>query len=169
MVPEALGGDLQFVVDGDKVYAEPVGKAKLYLVTKHDPSVEPKKAGKFVMGDKFEAKYFTGTYRLHDDGRRSGKLVLEVDEDGKTVTGAYYSDKDGQKYDVTRQGRHADARDRVHRQVPAHRAGVQGHAVHRQRQGDGRHVAPGRARPRSTRRARSKILDASVATSSPFP
>jgi len=101
VVPEAVGGDLQFVVDGDKVYAQPVGKAKLYLVTKHDPSVEPKKAGKFVMGDKFEPKYFNGTFRLHDDGRRSARLVLKVDEDNKTVTGSYYSDKDGQKYDVT--------------------------------------------------------------------
>jgi hypothetical protein len=101
VVPEALGGDLRFIVDGDKIYTRPVGKAKLYLVTKHDPSVEPKKAGKFVMGDKFEPKYFTGTFRLHDDGRRSARLVLKVDEDNKTVTGSYYSDKDGQKYDVT--------------------------------------------------------------------
>jgi len=101
VVPEALGGDLRFVVDGEKVYTEPVGKAKLYLVTKHDPSVEPKKAGKFVMGEKFEPKYFTGTFRLNDDGRRAGKLVLAVDEDNKTVTGSYYSDKDGQKYEVT--------------------------------------------------------------------
>ena len=99
VVPEALGGDLRFVVDGDKVYAEPVGKAKLYLVTKHDPAVVPKKAGKFVMGNKFDPKYFAGAFKLHDDGRRSGKLILKVDDDGG-VTGAYYSDKDGQKYDV---------------------------------------------------------------------
>ena len=101
VVPEAVGGDLRFVVDGDKVYTEPVGKAKLYLVTKHDPSVEPKKAGKFVIGEKFEAKFFNGTFRLNDDGRRAGKLVLKVDEDNKTVTGSYYSDKDGQKYELT--------------------------------------------------------------------
>jgi hypothetical protein len=101
VVPEALGGDLKFVVDGDKVHTERVGKAKMYLVTKHDPVVEPKKAGKFVMGEKFEPKYFAGTFRLNDDGRRAGKLVLKVDEDNKTVTGSYYSDKDGQKYEVT--------------------------------------------------------------------
>jgi hypothetical protein len=99
VVPEVLGGDIRFVVDGDKVYAAPVGKAKFYLVTKHDPAVVPKKAGKFVMGEKFDAKYFAGTFKLHDDGRRSGKLILKVDNDG-SVRGAYYSDKDGQKYDV---------------------------------------------------------------------
>ena len=101
VVPAALGGDLKFVVEGDKVYTQPVGKAKLYLVTKHDPAVEPKKQDKFVMGDKFEPRFFTGTFRMHDDGRRAGRLVLKVDEDNKTVTGAYYSDKDGQKYEVS--------------------------------------------------------------------
>jgi hypothetical protein len=100
VVPEAIGGDLRFVAEGGKVYAEPLGKAKLYLVTRHDPAIEPKKGAKFVMGEKFEARYFNGTYRLHDDGRRWGKLVLKVDDD-KRVSGSYYSDKDGQKYEVT--------------------------------------------------------------------
>ena len=101
VVPKAVGGDLKFVVDGDKIHTEGVGKAKMYLVTKHDPSVEPKMASKFVMGEKFEPKYFAGTFRMNDDGRRAGKLVLKVDEDNKTVIGSYYSAKDGQKYDVT--------------------------------------------------------------------
>ena len=99
VVPEALGGDLRFVVDGDKVATEPLGKAKLYLVTKHDPAVVPKKGPKLVMGDRFEPRYFNGTFKLYDDGRRSGKLVLKVADDG-SVKGAYYSDKDGQKYEV---------------------------------------------------------------------
>jgi hypothetical protein len=98
VVPKALGGDLRLVVDGDKTHLEPVGKAKLYLVTRALPNLTPKK-GKFVMGPKFEARYFNGTFKLHDDGRRSGKLTLKVDKDGK-VTGAYYSDKDGSRYEV---------------------------------------------------------------------
>lgn len=100
VVPEALGGDLRFVVKDGKGHAEPVGKARLFLVTKHDPAVVPKKAGKFVMGEKFEAKHFNGTYLLRDDGRRAGKLVLKVGEDNKTLTGWYYSAKDGAKYEV---------------------------------------------------------------------
>ncbi len=99
VVPEALGGDLRFVADGDKVFVEPLGKAKLYLVTKPLPDAAPKKADKVVVGDKFEARLFNGTYRLHDDGRRSGKLTLKVADDGD-VTGALYSDKDGEKYEV---------------------------------------------------------------------
>jgi squalene-hopene/tetraprenyl-beta-curcumene cyclase len=98
VVPEALGGDLRFVVDGERTYAEPLGKARLFVVTRA-LDLTPKKGGKFVMGEKVEPKHFNGTFKLFDDGRRSGKLKLEVNGDGK-VSGAYYSDKDGAKYTV---------------------------------------------------------------------
>jgi hypothetical protein len=100
VVPEEAGGDLCFVADGDKVYLEPVGKAKLYLLVKHLPEADPKKGEKLVVADKFEPRYYNGKYKLYDDGRRSGELVLNVDDEG-AVSGAYYSDKDGAKYDVT--------------------------------------------------------------------
>jgi hypothetical protein len=99
IVPEALGGDLHFVADGDKVHTEAVGKARMYLPTKPLPEAAPKKTPKLVVGDTFEPRYYNGTYQLHDDGRRSGKLVLKVEEDG-SVSGALYSDKDGSKYEV---------------------------------------------------------------------
>jgi hypothetical protein len=99
VVPEELGGDLRFVADGSKVYAEPVGKARLYLLTRAVEGLEPKKGPKLVVGEAFEPRYFNGTYKLYDDGRRSGTLKLTVGEDGG-ITGAYYSDKDGQKYEV---------------------------------------------------------------------
>ncbi|HWG41404.1 MAG TPA: hypothetical protein VN688_01365 [Gemmataceae bacterium] len=99
VVPEELGGDLRFVVEGKKIYTQPLGKARLYLVTKALPNVVPKKSPKLVMGDTFEPRYFNGTYKLHDDGRRSGSLTLKVDNDG-SVSGSYYSDKDGAKYEV---------------------------------------------------------------------
>ncbi len=99
LVPEQLGGDLRFVVDGDKVYTEPVGKAKLYLLTQPIPEAKPVKSPKVVIGETFDAQYFSGTFKLHDDGRRSGTLKLTVDKEGD-VNGAYYSDRDGQKYEV---------------------------------------------------------------------
>ncbi len=99
IVPEELGGDLRYVVDGDNTYVEPLGKAKLYIVTKHLPEAAPPKTEKVVIAEPFEPKYFNGTYKLYDDGRRTARLVLKVDDEG-TVTGAYYSDKDGKKYDV---------------------------------------------------------------------
>ncbi|MFQ3594073.1 MAG: hypothetical protein SNJ82_12910 [Gemmataceae bacterium] len=99
IVPEQLGGDLRFVVEGDKVFLEPVAKARLFVLTEHDPAVEPKKGSSFVMGDKVEPRHFNGTFKLFDDGRRSGKLVLTANDDGK-VGGYYYSDRDGAKYEV---------------------------------------------------------------------
>jgi hypothetical protein len=99
VVPEELGGDVRFVVEGDKTYTQPIGKARLYLVTKALPDVVPKKGPKLVVGETFEPRYFNGTYKLYDDGRRSGSLTLKVEEDG-SVSGSYYSDKDGAKYEV---------------------------------------------------------------------
>jgi hypothetical protein len=99
VVPEELGGDLRFVVDGDKVHVEPLGKAKLYLLTKPLADAAPKKAGKLVVGETFEPRYYNGTFKLHDDGRRSGTLTLKLEE-GNELSGAYYSDKDGAKYEV---------------------------------------------------------------------
>lgn len=99
VVPEALGGDLRFVVDKNGSRLEPVGKAEMFLVTKHLGESAPKKQGKLDIGAKFETRFFTGTYHLHDDGRRSGKLQLKAAADG-VVSGWYYSDKDGRKYEV---------------------------------------------------------------------
>ncbi len=99
VVPPALGGDLRLVVAGRKVYTEPLGNAKLYLVTKPPPIPEAKTAAPTAFGEPFEARYFNGTYKLYDDGRRSGSLTLKVTGQGD-VTGEFYSDKDGRKYDV---------------------------------------------------------------------
>jgi len=103
VVPEKLGGDIQ-VVEGDKeklsFTVKPVGNAKIYVLTKPIPDVVPKKAEKLEVGATFEIRYFNGKYKLYDDGRRSGKLNLEVNESGE-VSGVFYSDRDGAKYDVT--------------------------------------------------------------------
>jgi hypothetical protein len=99
IVPAELGGDLRFVAEGEQVYAEPVGKARLFVLTNPVAGVEPKKGAKLVVGETFDPHYFNGSYKLYDDGRRSGILRLEMGEDG-SITGAYYSDKDGRKYEV---------------------------------------------------------------------
>jgi hypothetical protein len=99
VVPDELGGDLRLVVADGKTYVEPIGKAKLYLLTKPMKEAMPKKEPKLVIGETFEPRYFNGTYKLYDDGRRSGTLKLKVADDGE-VTGDYYTDKDGKQYDV---------------------------------------------------------------------
>ncbi len=99
VVPASVGGDIRFVVEGDKAYAEPAGKAEFYLLTKPYPGAVPPKTGKVVVGGKFQPEYFTGIYKLYDDGRRTGVLHLKVNADG-SVKGHYYSGKDGKKYEV---------------------------------------------------------------------
>lgn len=99
VVPAEVGGDLRFVADGSWGYVEPVGKAKVYLVTKHLPGIEVKKGARPGVGDGFDPQYFNGTYQLHDDGRRNAKLTLKVDADG-AVTGEYVSEQTGRSYDV---------------------------------------------------------------------
>lgn len=100
VVPEELGGDLRVLARGDEFQVEPVGKARIYLVTKPLPDAAPKKAEKLVVGAAFEPRYHNGTYKLFDDGRRSGALTLKVADDGQ-VAGWYFSDRDGRKYEVT--------------------------------------------------------------------
>lgn len=102
VVPEAIGGDL-IVVAGDKdpnaFVVKPLKDAKLYVVTKPIAGVVPKKAPKLVVGEAFEPRFFAGRYKLHDDGRRSGMLKVEVNDAGE-ITGTFTSDKDGREYEV---------------------------------------------------------------------
>jgi hypothetical protein len=99
VVPKDVAADLRVGADKDGFVLEPIGKAEIYLVTKHLAEANPAKPKKLEVGAKFETRYFNGAYKLYDDGRRSGKLELKVTEDGD-VSGFYYSDADGKKYDV---------------------------------------------------------------------
>lgn len=101
LVPSELAADLICKQQENAAVLEPVGKAKLFVVRssplpKSAPSAAQQKPG----DGPFDPKFFTGTYKLNDDGRRSGTLELRVKEGGE-VTGAYYSDGTGQKYEVT--------------------------------------------------------------------
>lgn len=100
VVPESIGGDL-IVEAGEKgsFTVKPLKDAKLYVLTKPIAGVVPKKAPKLVIGETFETRFFAGRYKLHDDGRRSGVLKLDVNDSGE-ITGTFTSDKDGKEYDV---------------------------------------------------------------------
>jgi hypothetical protein len=100
VVPAKVGGDLRCTLKDGELTLEPIGKAEMFVVTKHLPEANPKKGPKVVVGEKFEPEYFNGKFKLYDDGRRSGILVLKVIDNGD-VDGFYYSDKDGAKYEVS--------------------------------------------------------------------
>ena len=141
VVPESVGGDLRGRSRRRRTrtrsYVKPVKDAKLYVVTKPIAGVVPKKAPKLVVGEAFETRFFAGRYKLHDDGRRSGVLKLEVNDGGRDHRDIHV----GQGRPRVRragQGRHAEARGHVHDQVPGHDADVHRLHVHRRRQGDRR-------------------------------
>ncbi len=100
VVPPDFAADLRFSADGENVALEPVGNAELYLVTKHHPDAKPAQTEKVVVGEKYEAKFVNGNFKLYDDGRRSGTLHLKLRDNNKHLQGHFYSDKDGAKYDV---------------------------------------------------------------------
>lgn len=99
VVPESMPADLRVVMENGNATLEPVGKAELYVVTKHLPEANPAKPEKLEVGAKFEKRYFNGTYQVYDDGRRAGKMTVKVLENNNVV-GWYFSDKDGAKYEV---------------------------------------------------------------------
>jgi hypothetical protein len=102
VVPESIGGDLTVAADPkdpNGFVVKPLKDAKLYVLPKPIAGVVPKKAPKLVVGEAFETRFIAGKYKLHDDGRRSGVLKLEVNDAGE-IAGTFTSDKDGREYDV---------------------------------------------------------------------
>src|SRR5262249_27767921 len=69
-----------------------------YLVTGPLKLPAAPKPARPEVGATFEVRFFNGTYKLHEDGRRTGTLTLEVTDAGD-VTGSFVSDKDGEKYE----------------------------------------------------------------------
>ncbi|MCI0460673.1 MAG: hypothetical protein L0Z62_27275 [Gemmataceae bacterium] len=100
VVPGTVGGDVRLVTRDGSTIVQAAGKAEFYLLTKALPEPAPKKGARFVAGAKFEPHYFTGVYKLHDDGRKTATLHLKV-EPNNEVSGFYYSGTDGRKYEVT--------------------------------------------------------------------
>lgn len=100
IVPDEVGGDIHFVAKGDNVYAEPAGKAEFYVVTERLPEAKPPKSVDPKIGKAFQPAYFTGVYKLYDDGYFSGELHLKVSDSGK-VFGHFYSQQQGRKYPVS--------------------------------------------------------------------
>lgn len=101
VVPTAIGGDVRYRHTVEGIYLEAVGKARMFLVTKHPQGVEEQKTTrKSAAGTAFESASLAGRYKLYDDGRRMAELVLSIAEDG-TVTGSYTSEQSGRGYEIS--------------------------------------------------------------------
>lgn len=101
VVPASMGGDVCYRHTVEGGYLEAVGKARMYLVTKHLTGVEEKKtARKSASGTAFDSTAISGKYKLYDDGRRTAELVLAIEENG-SVTGSYTSELSGREYELS--------------------------------------------------------------------
>ncbi|HEV3143136.1 MAG TPA: hypothetical protein VGZ47_04550 [Gemmataceae bacterium] len=102
VVPPKLGGDLSVSEPQPKqLVVKPVGKAKMYLLTKQLPDAKPPKSEKMDFSSgKFDPKFFAGTYKFSDDGRRSGTLRIKVNDEND-ISGTFVTDLDGREYDVS--------------------------------------------------------------------
>jgi len=101
VVPAKLGGDLGVSEPKPNQLAiKPLGKAKMYLITKHLPDAISAKGEKMNFAGKFEPKFFNGTYKFYDDGRRSGTLRIKVNAEND-LTGTFVTDLDGREYEVS--------------------------------------------------------------------
>ncbi len=129
LVPPELAADLACKLVDKEAVLEPVGKAKLYLVSKSLlPKPTPGTALPKPGEGPFDPKYFTGTYKLNDDGKRGGTLDLQVKEGGE-IAGAYFSDSTGQKYEVS--GKVGSPKNSaIHHPLSPRRTGVSRLAVH---------------------------------------
>ncbi len=100
VVPAKLGGDLEVSEPQPRQFVvKPLGKAKMWILTKPMADAAPQKTQKLEAGAKFEPGYFNGTFKLYDDGRRSGVLRLKVNADND-VSGTFVSDQNGREYAV---------------------------------------------------------------------
>ena len=145
VVPEALGGDLRFVQNGDKTWVEPVGKAKLYMLVKPLPEAAPAKPDKVVIGEKFDPEIFQ---RQVQALRRRPPLRRAGPQGGRRrLRHRRLLFRQGRgEIRRPRQGRNAGLRHPFHRAVPAGRADLPGLPFQRRRQTHGRHLRHERAR-----------------------
>ena len=101
IVPAHVQGDLSFRTYPDKgELVEALGRARIYLVTKSLPGTEVKKSARPAPDENYRLEFFNGSFRLYDDGRRTGILRLQVDVEGN-LSGDFHSDATGNKYPVS--------------------------------------------------------------------
>ena len=117
IVPKDVPADLRVGVNDGFPFLESIGKAEMYVITKHLPEANPVKPAKLVIGAQFEMRYFNGSYKLFDDGRRSGTLNLKIADTG------------GQRLVLLRQGRSEIRSQRQSQQQPAASHRLPSHAI----------------------------------------
>lgn len=99
VVPPEMPADFEIVSDDKHLKIKKDKGASLWIVKKEIAPAKPVKPSSIDATKPFGVHWFTGHYRLYDDGRRMGRLEIEADKDGN-LSGALYSDKDNKRYEL---------------------------------------------------------------------
>ncbi len=99
VVPPEMPADFEIASDGNQLKIKKQKGASLWIVKKEIALVKPVKPSAIDPTKPFGAHWFTGHYRLFDDGRRMGRLEIESDKEGN-LSGALFSDKDNKRYEL---------------------------------------------------------------------
>jgi hypothetical protein len=97
IVPPGGGGDIVFERAGSAGVVRPVGRAKLYLLSK--PLVDSAPSGAGPSAGPVVAEDFAGKFHLFANGKWSGQLTLRVSNSGE-LNGSYVSEQTGADYPV---------------------------------------------------------------------
>lgn len=99
VVPAEMPADFEIVPDGKSLKIKKDKGAGLWIIKKEIAPAKPVKPAAIDTAKPFGVHWFTGHYRLYDDGRRMGRLEIESDKDGN-LSGALFSDKDNKRYEL---------------------------------------------------------------------
>jgi len=99
VVPPEVAADFQLTKDGQSVKLILEKETSLWVPKKPFQAPSPPKPPKIDATKPFGIHWFAGHFRLHDDGRRSGRLEIEVDKEGN-LSGAFFSDLDNKRYEL---------------------------------------------------------------------
>lgn len=99
VVPREMPADFEILSDEKNLKIKKEKGTSLWIVKKEVAPPKPVRPSAIDPAKPFGAHWFTGHFRLYDDGRRMGRLEIESDKDGN-LSGALYSDKDNKRYEL---------------------------------------------------------------------
>lgn len=99
VVPPELPADLEIMVDGKGLKIRKDKATSIWIPSKEISGPKVAKPPAVDTTKPFGPHWFAGHFKLYDDGRRTGRLEIEVDKDGN-LSGAMFSDKDNKRYEL---------------------------------------------------------------------
>ena len=99
VVPPEVPADFVILAEGKGLKIQKEKGTELWIAKQEVVAPKVGKPGAIDISKPFGPHWFTGHYRLYDDGRRMGRMEIEADKEGN-LSGSLFSDKDNKRYDL---------------------------------------------------------------------